>query len=99
MIDLDKIPKHGKEARERDKKYEDQGFKKLSEIILPEHREFKRFIQAMINVDPEKRPSAREALKHKFLSMDIPAEYEEHKRNYESKSTKHSLSMPNISIR
>jgi serine/threonine protein kinase len=61
---------------------------------MPEHKEFKRFVESLIEIDPGKRPSAKNALRHEFLSMDIPAEYEELKVNLESKSTKHSSSMP-----
>lgn len=71
-MSLDKIPKHGKEYRERTRRYTEQGFKMLDEIIVPAHKEFRRFIETLITVDPRKRPSAREALKHKFVNMEIP---------------------------
>lgn len=98
-FDLESIPKHGREAREREKKYIEQGFKSLEEIILPEHREFRKFIEYLITIDPKKRPSAREAMRHKFVTMDITAEFEEDRRARESKSTKHSSSVPKTSFR
>mmetsp|Transcript_35323 Transcript_35323/g.40814 ORF Transcript_35323/g.40814 Transcript_35323/m.40814 type:complete len:109 (-) Transcript_35323:25-351(-) len=92
--DLAKIPTYGRRAKELHTKYKLKGFKKLKEIILPEHREFRKFIESLITIDPRKRPSAREALTHKFLTMEIPAEYEEFRKNFESKSTKQSSSVP-----
>ena len=91
---LAKIPNHGRRAREIEKKYERKGFKQLRDIILPEHREFRKFLEFLLEIDPRKRPSAREALNHRFLNTEIPIEFEEYKRSYESKSTKHSSSAP-----
>jgi len=95
------IPKHGREAKDRSDKYDEQGFKMLDEIILPEHKEFKKFIEAMVDINCRTRISARKALDHKFLNMDIKAEYEGHKRktHSKSKSTKHSSSVPKNTFR
>ena len=85
--------RHPRDDKEYIKKLDEQGFKLLDEIIVPEHREFRDFIESLVNIDPKKRPTAREALRHKFLSDDIPLEYEKIKVSRDSKSTKPSSSL------
>ena len=96
---LNHYSKYSREEREIQKKYDEQGFKKLDSLIVPEHREFKKFLKSLINIDPMKRPSAREALKHRFLNMEIPFEFERMRLARESKSTKHSSSVQRTSVR
>ncbi len=55
--------------------YDKGDFKKLDDLILPDHEEFKDFIKYLVQIDPLKRPSAREALKHKFCKSKITSEY------------------------
>jgi serine/threonine protein kinase len=81
------------------KKLDEQGFKLLDDIIAPEHRDFRDFIDYLINIDPKKRPTAREALRHKFLNTDIPIEYERIRVSRDSKSTKPSSSLNRASLK
>mmetsp|Transcript_13243 Transcript_13243/g.13194 ORF Transcript_13243/g.13194 Transcript_13243/m.13194 type:complete len:80 (+) Transcript_13243:1026-1265(+) len=53
-------------SREKMREYEHGDFKKLDDLILPGHEEFKDFIKYLVQIDPTKRPSAHEALKHNF---------------------------------
>jgi dual-specificity kinase len=43
----------------------------LSESICPRHHAFCEFIQFLMKIDPEKRPSAKEALKHDFFKTNF----------------------------
>lgn len=98
---LDNIPRQSRVIKERTIKYEEQGFKRIEEIILPEHKEFRKFIEFLVDIDPRTRPSARKALEHRFLKMDITGEFDARKRKTlsKSKSTKHSSSVPKNSLR
>lgn len=40
------------------------------EIILPEHTELREFLEFLLKHDPNERPSAEEALKHKFFGIN-----------------------------
>ena len=43
----------------------------LSESICPRHHAFTEFIQYLLKIDPKKRPSAKEALKHDFFRTNF----------------------------
>lgn len=43
--------------------------RKIEESICPKHEEFCKFILYLMNIDPKKRPSANEALKHEFFKI------------------------------
>lgn len=63
---LNEIPKQGREYRDRQKKMELKEFKLIEDLILPEHKEFKDFLKALITIDPKQRLSAKDALEHEF---------------------------------
>jgi serine/threonine protein kinase len=63
---LNAIPKQGREYRERQKKMELKEFKLIDDLIIPDHREFREFLKALITIDPKQRMSAKDALEHDF---------------------------------
>jgi hypothetical protein len=47
---------------------------KVQELILEEHKDFKEFLYYLLKHDPEVRPSAQDALNHKFFTIQFEDE-------------------------
>jgi serine/threonine protein kinase len=58
-------------SKSRESKENVEMLRTLEDLVLPEHKDFADFLYFLFAIDPKKRPTAKEALKHSFFHIDF----------------------------